>query len=282
MKTGKIGAIILAIVIIVGAISVFLCSEVVPAGYVGVQYSLNGGIKDEVLPQGWHLVAPTIKVSEYSIATEQLLMTQDEREGSKDNDSFDVICKDGKLNVDFEMSYHFESDDVVRVFTKYRGMAGQDVVDSIIRNKIKAKISEVTSTYTVLEAHMDKKAELNNEITKVLQGYLLEYGITVESANLSATRPDDQIQQAITERSKVAQELEIEKQKQEKAKLEAETKTIQAKAAADVKKIQTDADVDRYTRLGQTITPQLISKWEMDARQKHGWVTIQGANTVVK
>ncbi len=282
MKTGKIGAIILAIVIIVGAISVFLCSEVVPAGYVGVQYSLNGGIKDEVLPQGWHLVAPTIKVSEYSIATEQLLMTQDEREGSKDNDSFDVICKDGKLNVDFEMSYHFESDDVVRVFTKYRGMTGQDVVDSIIRNKIKAKISEVTSTYTVLEAHMDKKAELNNEITKVLQGYLLEYGITVESANLSATRPDDQIQQAITERSKVAQELEIEKQKQEKAKLEAETKTIQAKAAADVKKIQTDADVDRYTRLGQTITPQLISKWEMDARQKHGWVTIQGANTVVK
>lgn len=282
MKTGKIGAIILAIVIIVGAISVFLCSEVVPAGYVGVQYSLNGGIKDEVLPQGWHLVAPTIKVSEYSIATEQLLMTQDEREGSKDNDSFDVICKDGKLNVDFEMSYHFESDDVVRVFTKYRGMTGQDVVDSIIRNKIKAKISEVTSTYTVLEAHMDKKAELNNEITKVLQGYLLEYGITVESANLSATRPDEQIQQAITERSKVAQELEIEKQKQEKARLEAETKTIQAKAEADVKKIQTDADVDRYTRLGQAITPQLISKWEMDARQKHGWVTIQGANTVVK
>ncbi len=282
MKTGKIGAIILAIAIIVGAISVFLCSEVVPAGYVGVQYSLNGGIKDEVLPQGWHLVAPTIKVSEYSIATEQLLMTQDEREGSKDNDSFDVICKDGKLNVDFEMSYHFESDDVVRVFTKYRGMTGQDVVDSIIRNKVKAKISEVTSTYTVLEAHMDKKAELNSEITKVLQSYLSEYGITVESANLSATRPDEQIQQAITERSKVAQELEIEKQRQEKARLEAETKTIQAKAEADVKKIQTDADVDRYTRLGQAITPQLISKWEMDARQKHGWVTIQGANTVVK
>ena len=108
MKRGKIGAILAGLVIVVGAVSVAICTEKVPAGYVGVQYSMSGGISDEVLSQGWHIVSPTKKVSLYSVATEQLFMSADEKEGSKDDDSFDVVCKDGVLNVDFEMSYSFE------------------------------------------------------------------------------------------------------------------------------------------------------------------------------
>lgn len=282
MRKGSLGGILIAIILVIGLISLVFCGVRVPAGYVGVQYSLNGGIKKEVLPQGWHFVSPTIKVSEYSVATEQVCMSKDNRAGSKDDDSFDVVCKDGKLNVDFEMSYHFDADNVVGVFTKYRGMSGEDVINNIIRSKIKTKVSEVTSKYTVLEAHMDKRAELNADITNTLKEYLADFGVTVETANLSGTRVDEAIQTAITERSKVSQELEIKKQKQEKAKLEAQTKTIKAQAEADVKKIQTDADVDRYKRLGESITPELLKKWEMDARLKHGWVEIQGASTVVK
>lgn len=282
MRKGLLGGMTVAVVLVIVLIGMAFCGERIPAGYVGVQYSLNGGVKNEVLPQGWHLVSPTIKVSEYSVATEQICMSKDNRAGSEDDDSFDVICKDGKLNVDFEMSYHFDADNVVSVFTKYRGMSGDDVINNIIRSKIKTKVSEVTSKYTVLEAHMDKKAELNTDITNTLKAYLADFGVTVETANLSGTRVDEAIQTAITERSKVSQELEIEKQKQEKAKLESQTKTIKAQADADVKKIQTDADVDRYKRLGAAITPELTKKWEMDARLKHGWVEIQGANTVVK
>lgn len=281
MRKGLLGGITIAIILIIGLISLILCGEKIPAGYVGVQYSLNGGVRDELLPQGWHFVSPTIKVSEYSVATEQVYMGKDDNTDSNDG-SFDVVCKDGKLNVDFEMSYHFDADDVVNVFTKYRGMSGEDVINNIILSKIKTKVSEVTSKYTVLEAHMDKKAELNADITNTLKEYLNDFGVTVETANLSATRVDEAIQTAITERSKVSQELEIEKQKQEKAKLEAQTNTIKAQAEADVKKIQTDADVDRYKRLGEAITPELLKKWEMDARLKHGWIEIQGANTVVK
>lgn len=42
----------------------------VPAGYVAVQYSMNGGIKDEVLTQGWHMVSPTTKTSLYTVGLE--------------------------------------------------------------------------------------------------------------------------------------------------------------------------------------------------------------------
>lgn len=64
---GKIGAVILALVMVFGLIGAVICLERVPAGYVGVVYNMNGGVDGEVLTQGWHLVSPTKKVTTYSI-----------------------------------------------------------------------------------------------------------------------------------------------------------------------------------------------------------------------
>lgn len=256
-----IGAILIAII---AAIMLFLCVERIPAGYVGVQYSVSGGVKDEVLTQGWHLVSPTIKVTEYSVATEQLYMSQEERGGSAGNQNFDVICKDGKMNIDFEMSYSFDPDNVSKVFEKYRGMDGQEVVDSVVRGKIKTKVSEVTSQYTVLEAYQEKKAELNNEITEVLRDYLAEFGINVESANITRASVDTSIESAITERSRVAQELEVEKMNQEKAKLQAETDLIEAEGQHKVMIEKAQADADAYRIKSEQIDDKLLQKWLID------------------
>ena len=68
-KKGFIGAIILAIIIFGGLILTLTCVERVPAGYVGVVYNMNGGVDGEVLTQGWHIVAPTKKVTTYSSRT---------------------------------------------------------------------------------------------------------------------------------------------------------------------------------------------------------------------
>lgn len=279
MKKYITGVVLMVFGVLAG-LCVLLCTERIPAGYVGVVYSMNGGIQDEVLTQGWHIVSPTKKVTRYSVATEQLYMSADSREGSEGNESFDVTCLDGKMNVDFEMSYSFNADKVNEVFTKYRGMSGQDVIDSIVRGKIKTKVSEVTSQYTVLEAYMEKKAQLNKDITIALQDYLDEFGVTVESANITAARVDAQIEQAITERSKVAQELEIEKQRQEKARLEAETKVIEAQGEAEKVRIEAEAEANKNKEIAGSLTPELLEKMEMEARLKHGWVTIQGSNVI--
>ena len=282
MGKGKVGAVVICAGMVVGVICVALCTERIPAGYVGVVYSMNGGIQDNVLTQGYHIVSPTKKVTKYSVATEQLYMSADEREGSEEDDSFDVVCKDGKMSVDLEMSYSFDADKVNEVFQRYRGIDGETVMNTIIRGKIKTKVSEVTSEYTVLEAYMEKKAQLNKEITTYLRDELEQYGVTVESATLSRCAVDPAVESAIVQRSKVSQELEIEKQKQEKAKLEAETKIIEAKGDAEKMAIQTEAEAKRYKELSAAITPELIQKWEMEARKEHGWVTIQGVNTIVK
>lgn len=281
MNKQKIGAIIVGAGIALAAIGGIICTEKIPTGYVGVQYSMSGGVQDELLTQGWHIVAPNKKVNLYSIRTEQMYMSKDKQEGSKEDDSFDIMTKDGQLNVDFEMAYSFDSDNVIGLFNKYGGLSGEDIVNTKVRGKIKTLISEVTTQYTVLDVHMEKKAEVNKAITEYLREQLSSYGITVESATLSRTQPSAEVEQAIIKRATVAQELEAEKQKQEKVALEAETKRIEAQGKADAKLIEAQAEAEANRLLQESITDELIRMKEAEARMEHGWITVQGADTVI-
>jgi hypothetical protein len=67
MKKGSIGAFILALLIFGGLFMCFMCMEKIPTGYVGVVYNMSGGVDGEILSQGFHLVAPTKKVTVHSI-----------------------------------------------------------------------------------------------------------------------------------------------------------------------------------------------------------------------
>lgn len=280
MKKQKIGAIVVGIALAAGVIGGFICTEKIPAGYVGVQYSMSGGVQDELLTQGWHIVSPNKKVNLYSIKTEQMYMSKEEGKKGED-ESFNIMTKDGQLNVDFEMAYTFDSENVVSLFNKYGGLSGEEIVNTKIRGKIKTLVSEVTTQYTVLEVHMEKKAEVNRAITEYLREQLKIYGITVESATLSRTQPDEAVQAAITKRSAAAQELEAETLKQEQARKEAETKRIQAQGEADAKLIEAQGEAEANKLLQQSITDELIRMKEAEARMEHGWVTVQGADTIV-
>lgn len=268
-KKGKALCIIIPVLLVALLLGI-LCIEKIPRGYVGSIYSISGGTSDEVLSEGWHMVAPNKKVTEYSVATEQLLMTKDERDGSENNESFSATCKDGVLNVDLEMSYHFNAEDIPEIAKRYRGLSGEDIVNTRIKSKVKTYVNEITSEYTVLEAYMDKKSELNTNLTAHLKETLSQYGVVVESATLPKVEPDKAIKEAINERSKKAQEIEAAKQELEKQKIEAETKKVKAEAEAEANQI-----------VANSITENLLKKWEMEARMKHGWVEIQGATAVV-
>ena len=105
---GKIGAIILGIVMVFCLIACIVCLEKIPAGYVGVVYNMNGGVDGEVLTQGWHLVAPTKKVTQYSIGIEQSYLTAEDKGDSPKDESFNIPTSDGKtVRVNIEFSYRF-------------------------------------------------------------------------------------------------------------------------------------------------------------------------------
>ena len=68
---GVIGGAIVGIILAIAVILGIVCLERVPVGYEAVVYSMNGGVQDETLKQGWHLVAPTKKVKLFTVSNEQ-------------------------------------------------------------------------------------------------------------------------------------------------------------------------------------------------------------------
>lgn len=122
---GKIGAIILGIVMAFCLIACIVCLEKIPAGYVGVVYNMNGGVDGEVLTQGWHLVAPTKKVTQYSIGIEQSYLTAEDKGDSPKDESFNIPTSDGKtVRVNIEFSYRFDEARVSETFAMFKGKSG--------------------------------------------------------------------------------------------------------------------------------------------------------------
>ena len=249
---GIVSGVLVAGTLILGVMSL----TKIPAGYVGVQYDMNGGVRDEILSQGFHFVNPMVSVTKYSISSETMALTKDSREGSEGDDSFKVSCKDGEIQVSFEMQYAFKESEVTNVFQKYKGLDGNKIVNERLRTMIKSITNEVLSNYTVTEAYLDKKADVNKDLTETLRNRLEEYGIYVESATLSDTDVAENVKQAIQNRMVKSQEVETAQLEKEKAEIEAQTKLVQARAESDANNIKQSAITDAILK------QQFIEKWD--------------------
>ena len=159
---GRIGAVVLAIIIFGSIIFGFACTERIPTGHVGVVYNMNGGVDGEVLSQGWHIVSPTKRVTTYSIGLEQSYLTSDKRGDSQKDESFNGPTSDGKtVRVNLEFSYRFDPDRVANTFSQFKGKSGEEIKDTFIKPKIIAWTQEVSANYPVTDIFGDKRTEIN-------------------------------------------------------------------------------------------------------------------------
>lgn len=282
-KSGLIGGIAAAVIVVGGVMGTVLCVERIPTGYKGVVYSMNGGVQDETLDPGWNIVSPTKKVKEFTVGNEQLVLTKDKRDGSEKDESFKVAtADDASIAVSFQMSYRYIESDVVDTYKKFKGMDGEDIINSRVRTVLKSKISEVTTDYTMMDIYSGNRSEINNKITEYLNKEFNDaYGVEVLDASIIDVHPDEKLKEAIDNRVTALQQKQQAEAEQERVKVEAETKLIQAENEASIKVKQAQAEAEANTVLSQSITDELIRMTEAEARKQHGWVEVQGANTTV-
>lgn len=283
-----------AVVALAGGAFTVSRMERIPTGRVGVQYSLNGGVKDEVLDMGVNFVLPGIHVKEFTIGNEQLILSKDKREGSEGDDSFKVATSDdASISISFQMSYRYNPETVVDTYKKFKGMDGEDIVEQRVKTVLKSKISEITTDYSMMQLYSGNRSEINDKITEYLnREFGGAYGIEVMDASIIDVHPDKKLKAAIDNRVKALQEKQQAEAEQEKIKVQKETEKMQAEADAQIAvtqaqakaekmRIEAQAEADANNLKSSSITPELIQMKEAEARLQHGWVTVQGANTVV-
>ena len=287
MRKGFVGSIVTAVIIVICLFVGFSCAKKVPAGYVGIVYSMNGGISDEVLTQGWHIVSPTKEVTLYSIGIEQSYLTAGEDGDSKGDDSFEVPSSDGKgLNVDLTFTYRYDVDQVTDLFTRFKGQSGKEVRDSFIKPNIISWTKEVTAKYPVTDILGDERANLNIAISDYIRDKFEPYGIIIENVSLIDISADDETRASVQRKVNAQQELELaqieqktanvqaqkdkevalieaEKEK-EVAEINAEKAKIKAEGDAEATKIKAEAEAEANAKIAKSLTPELIEKEKID------------------
>lgn len=292
MKKGFLGGVLIAVLMIVGLIVGLKCRVVVPAGYVGVVYNVNGGVAGEVLTQGWKMVAPTKSVTLYSAAVEQSYLTAEDKGDSPADESFNVPTSDGKtVRVNLEFSYRFDTERVADTFVMFKGKSGDQIKDTFIKPKVIAWTQEVTARYPVTDIFGDKRTEINEELDVHLREKFDPYGIVIDTVNFTDISVDAETATAIQKKVTAQQELElanIEAQtakvqankEKEVAQIQAEKAVINAEANAEVVRIAAEAEAEANREIAASLTPELIDKIKYE-KWNGKLPTVSGSNAIV-
>lgn len=287
MSKGGVGAIALAVILIVSIVCGVMCTSKVPAGYVGVVYNMNGGIEGDTLSQGWHMVSPTKKVTLYSIGIEQSYLTTEAKGDSPKDESFSIPTSDGKtVRVNLEFSYRFDAERVADTFVRFKGKSGENIKETFIKPKIVAWTQEVSANYPVADIFGDKRTAINTELDIYLREKFEPYGIIIDTVNFTDISVDEETAAAIQKKVNAQQNKELaqieaetaaiqaEKDRQvatinaerdkEVAQIEADKKLISAQADADAMRIAAEAEADANKKIAESLTPELIEKIKYD------------------
>lgn len=114
-----------------------------------------------------------------------------------------------------------------------------------------------------------------------MKGKFESYNLEFVSFTITDQDAGDEIEAAIKNESVKQKEIDTAKQEQVKSKVEAETKKVQAQADADTAIIKAEGEAKANKIKSDSITDNLIRMKEAEAREKHGWVTVNGANGVI-
>jgi regulator of protease activity HflC (stomatin/prohibitin superfamily) len=260
--------VVMFITVVIG----FMCITRIGPGYAGVVYNMDGGIEDETLAQGFHMVVPWKHVSEYPISTETVYYTKNTVDGSDKDDkkvdkSVNVNTKDGKqVNVSVTYAYHMDVEKLPAVYAKFRGQNIGSIQNGYMKNAMYEALNNITSQYSLMELVGDKRPEINQKIFEAFRNDLEEYGIVIETFNLSDVVPDEATATAIQNVVNAQNALQQAKIEKEQAEVEAEKARVTAKGKADAAIIEAEGQAQANAKLQESLTENVlrqraIEKW---------------------
>lgn len=248
---------------------------VVPANHVGIVYSPFSGIKEETISEGIKSKGIFDKV--YKISTEVQTVNLESITGQ---------TKDGQwVDIEIDIKYKVDSNTAFQVFKQFRTM--DKVATSLIPPTVQRSIEEVSTQHNVIDILGEKRSELYKGIEIELKERLASNGISFVSINFTDMDAGQAIEDAIQREAIAKKEVETAEQSRLKSEVEAQKRVIEAQAdkeaaviKAEIRNIEAEAEAEVNRKMAESITPLVIQRMEAQARQKWGWVTVQGGDVI--
>lgn len=254
---------IFLLVVLVGIVAVFKFFEKIDNGYVGVRYSMNGGIKDEALTQGVKFVGID-KVIQYPIRLQTIQA-----------DKVSVSTSDGKkTTINIKYDYKVDSTKAAKMYKEFGNITSEDIENGWLKSKLQKVSREVYAKYSLLDILSGESSKVEAEVLTNFAESVQGKGFEVEDVTLGVPDVDAETQKSIDAIIRAGQE-------NEKAKLDAETAKTQADSEAYKITKAAEAEAVANQKIAESVTDELIRYEEAQARKEHGWVTVNGGGTVV-
>lgn len=286
MNKGKVIVGVVIVAALIGGVYTVASMKKVDTGNVGVVYSMSNGVQKETLSAGYHFINPFLKVKEFPISQQQLVLSNNVADYNQKEHAdwhVDAPANGGMVKLNMTVNYNFISERVIDLYERFKGMDGEAIIDNMVQNQIIAYIKEVTPDFSVMDIYSTKRSEVSAAITEYLNEKLAkEYGINITSALIIDVQLDQALMEKIQAKEQAKQDAEKAELDKATAIAQADTDKVKAEAAAavEIEKAKGEAEANRL--ISQSITPELIKMKEAEARLKHGWITVQGADAIVK
>lgn len=244
---------------------VWIRTQWIPAGYIGVIYDASGGLQSHVYrPQaitvGWRQQLYT-----YPTKLQNAVYTQDPSAGEvRSSDGIQITTNDNASTMfDLSVVYRVKPEDVVRAFNAFGPVPIEEIQTTYIRRAAKDAANEVGTQYDLFSLMGPARREASQKITEELRKRLAPNGITVEIAMLGSCYPSPQIQSKITARVNSYIELEISKLRQQIADIERQIAVVQGEADTKARALSASQTKDRSLELLRLqATEEAIKKWD--------------------
>ena len=285
MNKGKVLLCIGVAIAVIGAMFGVMSLEKIDVGNVGVVYSMSKGVEDEVLTTGFHFISPFKKVKEFPVSQQQIVFSNnpsDYNEHEHPDWSINAPANGGTVTMNVSVNYNFVADKVTSLYERFGGMDGEQIIESKVQNQMIAYIKDVTPKFSVMDIYSDKRSEVGQAVSTYLTKKLMnEYGIEVTSVSIIDVQLDKTLMEKVKAKEQAKQDAEKAELDLITAQKQAETNKVKAEGKAAVKVIEAKAEAEANRLLSESITDELVALRTAEARLKHGWITVNGANAVV-
>ena len=146
-----------------------------------------------------------------------------------------------------------------------------------------------SASKTLNPVDVTNRSVIEPKTLKVLQesidGKYGENTIKINKVVISQIGFDKEYDERISKKQQAQIEYETQqinnKKSVEKAEADAKVKQRQAEADAKAKEISSNAEANANKKISNSLTKELIDYELAQARKSHGWITVQGANSIV-
>lgn len=265
---------IAGVVILFGlVIGGFRFMEKIDNGNVGIEYSMNGGVKSKALGQGVHFVGLD-KVTQYPIRTQTVHQT------------VGLATQDGKkTTVNVAYSYHVDATKAVEVYKKFGSADIESIEKGWLSQKLVKSGRDALSEYTLLDVMGSSSAKVQGAILTAFQKDVSQQGFIIEDLSFGVPSVDSQTQKSIDDLIKAGQDnkrAELEaKSRQTKAEAKKKAAITKAEGQAKSKELAAEAEAEANKKINDSITDKTIDYMNAEARLKHGYVTVKGGQPIV-